>query len=425
MKKRMLTTLGGLATLSLLVSVLPASATAKSMVDAQMANDLHLKTGVSASLVLGGSSFDKNLIQAGITQYNNDNSKLSVAPFAAYNSTSSGTGRSSVIAGTYNVGFSDFPLNLSSGTYVATSGSGNDTTTPSDYTQIPVALGGVGIIYNLGTLGAAQQAVINKYGLTLNGSVLGQIFAGKITNWQNTTICALNPKLVAAVTVGKKKVMECALPDHAIYVQSRTAGSGTTFMFKDYLSKVDSTDFPSPNSAVFSAASNAANSNSAALDASVAATVGAIGYVEFGYGVLNGNPMANIVNKSGVAVAPNAAGITAAAAAGLASIKTLSYTSVAGFSINNQTGKTVYPIAGFSYAIVKKAQTNEANAIAIAKFLDFLVHSGGATAASSTFGQDLSIGQGYAPLPAAISAQARTAIAAITYNGASVLKTTN
>ena len=403
-----------------------AGAAGKSPVDTQMANDLHLKANVDHQIITGGSSFDANLLTVAVQQFNSNNTK-STAPFAAYATSSSGTGRSSATGATSStptIGFSDFPLNQAGN---------SDTTSPDvvgNYVQVPAVLGGVGIIYNLGTSDATLTSLLAKYPLTLSGTILGKIFAADpgYTTWNNAAICALNPKLVETVTSGKKKTSVCALPDTTIKFVSRKAGSGTTYMFKDYLSKVDPADFPTssnPNSAVFAGAAINTAGNSATIDGEVSATVGTIGYVEYGYGILDGNPMASIINASGVAVQPNAAGITAAATAGLAKIGTLAFDSLAHYSINNETGKTVYPISGFSYAIVKKNQTDSKDAIAIAKFLDFLVHAGGGSSAPTTFGQDFAVSQGYAPLPAAVQAQARTLIAQINVGGTSALSTTN
>ena len=413
LKKSLRGTIGAIAvTAGLLATAIPAGAT----VDSIMKNDLKLKALPPTTLNLGGSSFDYPLVLAAETQWQSDTHKNA---FSAYQSTKSGTGRANAISGAYNIGFSDFPLNILSTPDVGP-GSANPSDSLANYVQVPVALGGVSIIYNLGSLETTQlKNLIHVYPLTLSGPVLGQIFNGKITYWDNTAITHLNPHLVA----GGKTL----LPHQLINVESRTSGSGTTFMYTDYLSRVDKTDFPAATANAFTHAV-ATNSNSAALDASVRAINGGIGYVEYGYALLNGNPTALIVNAAGKAVAPTATGITAAATAGLAYIKAhggFKLSSIKGFSINNATGATSYPIAGFSYAVVKKNQATLNTGIAIVKFLDFITHQGGGKSTATTFGQDLALGQGYAPMPVTMQTIARTFILGVQHGGKAILSATN
>lgn len=413
------------ASASLLALVaLPAGATAFK-VDAYMANDLKLKYQLPNQLQMGGSSFDANLVLSAQQQWNEDNPKG--APFATYATSKSGTGRAGAISGDLNIGFSDFPLNIS-GKDVGP-GSSDPSETTANYVQVPVALGGVAIIYNLGNISSTLKKDIKTDGLILNGKTLGQIFAGKITNWDNAAITKLNPKLAS-----KGKTL---LPNQTIAVESRTSGSGTTFMFQDYLGKVDAADFPVPSSNAFTAAAGTA-ANSAALDQNVSNTAGGIGYVEYGYAISNGNPTVSLVNASGKTVKLSEAGILADATVGLAKLGTkFSTAAEADFSINNEVGATNYPIAGFSYAIVKKVQpTNSSvlsgsvtvgyeNAVAVVKFLDFLSHQGPGTSNLTTFGQNEANNAGYVALPVSMQAIARKLLLGVTYKGAVVLGTKN
>jgi phosphate transport system substrate-binding protein len=415
MKKTLRGTVGAIAvSASLLAAALPAGAFT---IDSIAKNDLVLKAMPSSTLNLGGSSFDAPLVQAALNQWQLNDTKKNA--FSAYQATKSGTGRANAISGAYNIGFSDFPLNILTPPDVGV-GSANPKDSIVNYVQVPVALGGVTVIYHIGSLATTQlKNLLGLYPLTLNGATLGQIFAGKIGYWDSAAIVKLNPHL----TVGG----HTTLPHQKINIESRTAGSGTTFVFTDYLSKVDKVDFPAPTSAAFTHAA-ATNANSAALDASVTAIDGGIGYVEYGYALANHNPFALIVNAAGKAVAPTAAGITAAATAGLAFINAhggfkLSVTS--GFSISNPTGLTSYPIAGFSYAIVKKKQSSKNTGVAEVKFLDFLVHQGGGTSRTTTFGQDLAVSNGYAPMPVAIQTISRNFLKGVTYNGVVLLNATN
>ena len=422
------------ASIGLLAASLPAGA-ASFKIDTIMKNDLNLKHLPSATLTMGGSSFDGPLVQAAETQWNTATGK---APFSSYAVTKSGTGRQGAITGSYTIGFSDFPLNQGGdcdlgGSPVQPHGSTcssytNATQTLANYVQVPVVLGGVGIIYHFGTgISGSTSALIRKYPITFDGKTLGQIFAGKITNWDNAAIAKDNPKLVVK---GKD-----LLPNLPIVVESRTSGSGTTFGFKDYLSRVDVADFPAPDSAAFTAAA-ATNANSGALAAAVSTTNGSIGYVEYGYAVANGLPTASLINASKKTVAMSEAGIVEAATVGLKAITAsnnstckplggFSPANIKCFSIENQTGPTVYPIALFSFAIVPKVQTDQNTGIAVVKFLDYLTHQGGGTSKSNTFGQDLADDNGYAPLPATMQTLARTLISSVTYGGHPILSATN
>jgi phosphate transport system substrate-binding protein len=414
MKKTLRGTAGAaLVSVSLLAAALPVGASFK--IDTIMKNDLNIKALPSSSLNMGGSSFDAPLVQAAETQWNTATGK---APFSSYNTTKSGTGRANAISGSYNIGFSDFPLNIA-GPDVGP-GSSDTSETTANYVQVPVALGGVAIIFHFGTgISGTTGALLKKYPLTVNGLTLGKIFNGKITNWDDPAIAKTNPHLVVK---GKD-----LLPNLPIAVLSRTSGSGTTFMFQDYLNRVDAADFPTASSAAFTHAA-ATFANSGLLDAGVHSTLGAIGYVEYGYALANNSLTMNLINKSGKNVALTGAGVLAAATAGLLNIKAhggFNTTSINNFSINNSTGATVYPIAGFSYAIVKKVQSDKNTAIAVVKFLDYLSHQGGGTATSNTFGQDLADANGYVALPLTLQTIARTLISGVTFGGTHVLSATN
>jgi phosphate transport system substrate-binding protein len=286
---------------------------------------------------------------------------------------------------------------------------------------VPIDLGGVAIIYHFGSgVSGTLAGILRKYPLTLNGSTLGKIFAGKVTNWDSKAIAATNPH---AVVKGKD-----LLPNLPIVVTSRTSGSGTTFIYKDYLSQVDHADFASPDANAFAAAGSATFANSGLLAAAVQSTTGAIGYVEYGYAVANGTPTISLVNKSGKDVALTEAGIVQAATAGLKYIDQhggFNTNSLTHFEINNEVGASVYPIAGFSYAIMYRNQTNRTNAIAEVKFLDFLSHQGGGKTTATRFGQDLADANGYAPMPVTVQAVARAILLGVKVGGKVVLNSTD
>jgi len=370
-----------------------------------LAND-NVKTVPASQLAMGGSSFDANLVNADYPIWTGqDQSGKNAASLSAYQSHSSGTGRANLMNGTYQIGFSDVPLNAA----------GQDTADTTAYAQIPVALGGVSLIYNItfDSQHVACQSLLNQYGLNLSGVTVGHIFDGSIKSWGDSQITATNPKLV--VTVGKTKTNCLTLSSsETIKLLSRTAGSGTTFILQDYLNAVDSANFPYPTSNAFSAAV-ATESNSAAMAPAVAGLPGAFGYVEQGYGIQNSLKSALVGG-----VADTVSNVAADATQGLKlinastcnSFSTDQPTTYVAANVNTQCFTIVnsgkgYPIAGFSYAIVAKHQADEATAETIAKFLLFLAYNGQGNNAINAY---------YTPLPAAVQAVALTKLKEITYS---------
>ena len=399
-------------TIGLLATALPAGAFT---IDLIMKNDLKLHNLPSSTLNLGGSSFDEPLVQAAETKWNTATGK---APFASYIASKSGIGRANAISGAYNIGFSDFPLNIA-GLDVGP-GSSDSGETTANYVQVPVAAGGVAIMYHFGTgVSSTLANLLHHFPLTLTGVTLGKIMSGHITKWNDLAICATNPHLVVS--------HNCLLPNLAIAVLSRTSGSGTTFIYQDFLSRVDHADFATASAASFPAAV-ATFANSGLMDAGIHATLGAIGYAEFGYAVSNNALTVNLINRSNKNVAISGAGILAAETAGLAYLHAhggFNTATLNGFSINNSLGATVWPISGFSYAIVKKNQVDANTGIAIVKFLDFLSHQGGGLTVSKTFGQDLADSNGYAPLAPSLQVIARSLLLNVQHGGHTILSANN
>ncbi len=384
-------------------------------IDSIMTNDLTIKAAnaPASDITIGGSSFVSNLVTPALAHYKAINAQKSVAAYDG--GAGSTTGRKKVTGNTsptFNIGVSDFPLKdsgVDSFTYSLGGG------LASNFAQLPVALGGVAITYNIPDLNSsALQKLLAKNPLTLTGAQVGKIFAQKITKWNDPSICATNKTLVKSVKVGNKTSKVCALPNETIHVVSRTDGSGTTYMFKDYLSMVDATDFPAAASTVFAKSSTGIDiptvSNSAAMATQIDALDNSIGYVEYGFAAVTpGINVAAIINKSGKAVLPNATTVAAAAAA-----KTgFAMDTLANRSLNNLSGATVYPITGYSYAILLKVQSNRNNGITAVKVLDYLTHQGGAGTAgrpftrTGTFGQDYAAVTGYVPLPKTIQTLSR------------------
>ncbi len=210
--------------------------------------------------------------------------------------------------------------------------------------------------------------------LRLTGPVIADIFSAKITKWDDEEIRALNPGV--------------AIPSQDIVVCHRSDGSGTTYIFVDYLSKVS----PSWASDVGKGTSvkwptGLGGKGNEGVTALIQQTPGAIGYIELIYALNNKIPFAQIQNKAGNWVTASLAGVTAAAA------------SVAGnmpadfrVSITDAPGAEAYPISSFTYLLVYQKQTNKEIGNQIVKFLHWAL----------TEGQTLAPALQYAPVPAEV-----------------------
>jgi phosphate transport system substrate-binding protein len=231
-----------------------------------------------------------------------------------YQSIGSGGGIQQVTAGTVDFGASDAPMTAEEAARVP------------GILQLPTVLGAVTVTYNLA--GLAQP-------LKLSGDVLAGIFLGQVKKWNDPAIAADNPG--------------AALPATNIAVVHRSDGSGTTFVFTDYLSQVS----PAWKTAVGNGKSVkwptglGAKGNEGVAGA-VKQTAGSIGYVELAYAMQNGLATAALKNAAGQYVAPSV-DATAAAAAGVAQ-------RVAGgtftVSLVNAPGAATYPISTWTYLLV-------------------------------------------------------------------------
>ncbi len=439
-----LATVGLLSTMA--VTVAGASAT--------LSGDLTFSSSDGASSMapaMGGSSFDEPFFNAAIPTYMSFASGVSGgnAPsgMPLYSPVGSTGGKKGVIAGTYAVGASDVPMGTTvNGTSLDSSllTNADPAHTLNSYVQIPVALGGVGMMYNLPSL---QK--FSKYPVILNSAVLASIYDGAITKWNDSAICKLNPKIYNFhykwVTVKKngKKVRihrlvskSCAMPNIPVVPVYRADGSGTTFIFMDYLNQTAGASFKTPGGTevfpgtTFNQGQVPSNSLGGQKNAGVAAdvqqTTGAIGYVEYSYILLQHTlPAARVVNAKGEAAVLSPKSVSADAAA-FAAVppKEGSNGVVSNFSIVNGANSGDYPIAGYSWAIVRQdwnglgsfgGVTASANSERlVAKFLDWAVQGG------SKGGQTVAQQQGYVALPAYVTALAEQQIGTMTYNGVSL-----
>ena len=231
--------------------------------------------------------------------------------------------------------------------------------------QFPVILGGVVPIVNIDGFKQAE--------LKLTGPVLADIFMGTITKWNDPKIAALNP--------GKK------LPNQSITVVHRADGSGTTFIFTDYLSVVSKpwADKVGKGAAVkWPAGSSVGGKGNEGVAANVTRVKGSIGYVEYAYAKKNNITYLQMLNKDGQYVAPSEKTFAAAAAGA-------DWFSVPGMGISlvEQKGAASWPITGASFALMYKEPTDKAASKEVIKFFTWAFKDG----------QQLALDLDYVPLP--------------------------
>ena len=252
--------------------------------------------------------------------------------------------------------------------------------------HIPTCMGAVVLAYNL--------PGIND--LTLSGEVVADIFAGKITKWNDPKIAALNEGIT--------------LPDETIIPTYRSDGSGTTFVFTDYLSKVSpmwAAQYGASKSVSFPTG-QAAKGNPGVAGV-IAQTRNSIGYVGSEYAFAQKIAYAKMVNKRGEVVEPTAQSISAAASGEIpADTRT---------SITNSDAPGAYPIATFTWMIIYKEQNYSNRTLEqAAATLDLLKYI------LSDDAQKMTSEVHYAPLPAKAKELGLANMKGVTYNGETILK---
>jgi phosphate transport system substrate-binding protein len=285
-----------------------------------------------------------------------------------YQSIGSGGGIRQLTAGTVDFGASDAPMTDAE---MAKLG--------SPVLHLPTVLGAVVVTYNLPDVRDA---------LALSGPVLADIFLGKITKWNDSRIAALNPGVT--------------LPSSDILVVHRSDGSGTTYIFSDYLSAVSPAWKESPGKGKELAwpAGLGAKGNEG-VAGQVKQMPGAIGYVELAYAKQNGLSYASIQNAHGKFVAPTIESVTAAAAGAAGNLPADTDYRI---SIVNAPGADAYPISSFTYLLVYASQKDAKKAEALVGFLKWYLREGEKSAALLD----------YAPLPPSIVSQLEKRIGTIT-----------
>jgi phosphate transport system substrate-binding protein len=230
--------------------------------------------------------------------------------------------------------------------------------------HVPTVMGSVVLTYNLAGMGDAK--------LKLDAPTIADIFLGRLTKWNDRRIAQLNP--------GAK------LPDQDIIVVHRSDGSGTTYVFVDYLSKVS----PDWQKKIGKATSvnwpvGLGGKGNEGVTQQVKQSDGAIGYVELIYAVSNRLPYADVKNAEGEFVEPSLKSVTAAAAA-----TKLPPDTDFRVSITNAKGAGVYPIASFTWLLIQPEPRDSAKGAQIEDFIKWMLQP-----AAQRMAADLQ----YAPLP--------------------------
>ncbi|HJU64228.1 MAG TPA: phosphate ABC transporter substrate-binding protein PstS [Gemmatimonadaceae bacterium] len=277
-----------------------------------------------------------------------------------YQSIGSGGGIRQLSEGTVDFGASDSPMTDEEMTRAK----------GGPVLHVPMVIGAVVISYNV-------PGVPDS--LKLTGEVIAEIFLGRITRWNDARIAALNPGV--------------SLPASDILVVHRSDGSGTTYVFTDYLAAVSQAwrNGPGRGKEVRWPTGIGAKGNEG-VAGQVKQTPGAVGYVELAYARQNRLAVASVRNQAGQFVAPAIESITAAAES---AISRLGPDTDYRVSIVNAPGESAYPISSFTWILLYRNPTDPGKAQTLTNFLKWAIRDGQQSAAALH----------YAPLPTALATQ--------------------
>ena len=254
-----------------------------------------------------------------------------------YQSIGSGGGIKQITAKTVDFGASDAPMK------------GEDLE-KNGLIQFPAIMGGVVPVYNLKGVKSGE--------LKLTGGLIADIYLGKVKMWNDPAIVRLNPGV--------------ALPNQAISAVNRSDGSGTTFLFTNYLSKVS----PEWKSAIGEGtavkwSTGVGGKGNEGVANYVARIDGSIGYVEYAYAKQNKLSFAQMINKDGQVVAPSDDSFKAAAAGA-------DWNSVPGMGVvlTDQPGKASWPMTGASFILIHKVQAKPENGKEVLRFFEWSFKNG-------------------------------------------------
>ncbi len=308
-----------------------------------------------------GATFPYPIYSKWFSEYHKIHSDIQIN----YQSIGSGGGIRQVTEGTVEFGASDMPM-----TDEQLQEAQNKLQT--NVLNIPTVLGAVVPVYNI-------QGVTGE--LKFTPEVLAGIFLGKITNWNDQAIGSVNPDL--------------KFPNQEIVVVHRSDGSGTTFIWTDYLSKIS----PDWKARVGSGTSvkwprGMGGKGNEGVAGSVRLLPGAIGYVELIYAVQNKIPYGSVRNSAGSFLKASLDGVTAAAASAPKMPADFRV------SITNAPGKNAYPISSFTWMLIPTQSKDPAKGKILADFLNWMLADG----------QKMTTALDYAPLPENVAAKVKQTI---------------
>lgn len=319
-------------------------------------------TGASAQMLINGAgaTFPQPIYSKWFDQY----AKVDPSVRFNYQGIGSGGGQKQILSETVDFGASDGPMSDE-----------NLAKAPRKLLHIPTVAGAVVVSYNLP--GSPK--------LKFDGATLANIFLGKIRKWSDPAITAQNPGV--------------SLPNQDILVVHRSDGSGTSYIFTDYLSSV------SPEWASGVGKNTSVNwpvglggKGNAGVTGQVKQSPGAIGYVELAYAVQNNLPFADLKNSAGNYITPSLDSVTEALA-------TATIPDDFRFSMVNPPGAKAYPIAGTTWLLVYEQQKDAAKGRKLVEFLKWAYNEGEKMAATLD----------YSPLPANVQERVLKRIDEIKY----------
>ncbi len=299
-----------------------------------------LATGAMAAEITGaGSSFVAPIITKWASVY-----KGPSGDNLNYASIGSGGGISQIKAKTVTFGASDKPLSVAE-------------LDQNGLTQFPVIVGGESIVVNLPGIQPGQ--------LVLDGPTLANIYLGKITKWNDAAIKKLNPSV--------------NLPDRSVVVVHRSDGSGTTYIFANYLSKVSKewADKVGADTAIEWPVGIGGKGNEG-VSGSVQQVAGSIGYVEYAYAIQNKLTHTRMINRAGKTLQPSIQTFhDAAASADWVGASRQAFNMV----LVDQPGANAWPITGATWVIMQKKPVSATDSTRALNFFKWAYANGGDMAA--------------------------------------------
>lgn len=328
------------------------------------------RPGGASTLSGAGSTFVAPMMSDWTKAYS-EASKVQVS----YQSIGSGGGVAQIQAGTVDYGDSD--TGMSAAEIAKAKG---------PVLQVPLLLGAVVPAYHLTGVGS---------GVKFTGDVLGKIYAGVITKWNDPALTSLNPGI--------------KLPAEPIAVAHRSDGSGTTGIWTDYLTKESPTWVSKLGGPTTSAGKSVAwptgigGKGNEGVSGVVNQTEGALGYLELQYALAQQTTYGQVQNKAGKFIQPCIATVTKA-------VNGVTFPDNLNTSLTDGTDPDVYPISGTTYALIYQNQTVPAKAAGLVNFFSWVLSAG----------QDRNASLNYAPLGPALQKLAVGQLKKITLNGSPV-----